>query len=155
MKTGEKLNWLSVDFIDQLENLSPGMKGKWGVMNAQQMVEHMSYSFRQANGKDKKKLLTPADNLERMRTFMLSEKPFKENTKNIELPEIPGPVLKSSMKAAIAELRTEMNDFIEYYKSNPENKLMNPFFGELDFEEWVHLLHKHTMHHAKQFGLIE
>ena len=57
MNTSEKLNWLSKDFIELLASLSPEMKGRWGVMNAHQMVEHMSYSLRQANGKENKKLL--------------------------------------------------------------------------------------------------
>ena len=154
MDPNHKLNWLTIDFIEMLFNLSPEAKGKWGVMNAQQMVEHMSYSVRQANGKDKKVLLTPSENLERIRSFMLSDKPFRENTKNIELPEIPDPALQPSMQDAIAELSSELVDFFDLYKQNPTHKLMNPFFGELNYEEWVHLLHKHAMHHARQFGLV-
>ena len=46
--------WLTIDFIELLNGLSPDSTGKWGVMNAHQMVEHMGYSVRQANGKDKK-----------------------------------------------------------------------------------------------------
>lgn len=155
MEMNEKLNWLTHSFIELIEKLSAEDKGSWGVMNAQQMVEHMSYSVRQANGKDKRKLLTPMENLERMRTFMLSDKPFKENTKNSELPAVPYPVRQSSMADAIAELKKEMDDFISYYKLNPGGKLMNPFFGEMNFDEWVHLLHKHATHHAKQFRLVE
>ena len=155
MSTQEKLMWLTIDFIELLNGLSPDSTGKWGVMNAHQMVEHMSYSVRQANGKDKKILLTPSENLEKIRAFMLSEKPFRENTKNIELPEIPDPPLQPGMNAAIAELNKELTDFIEFYKLNPDVKFMNPFFGELNFNEWVHLLHKHAMHHARQFGLLE
>ena len=155
MDTNEKLTWLTIDFIEMLAKLVPEQKGSWGVMNAQQMVEHMSYSVRQANGKDKKILLTPMENLERMRVFMLSEKPFKENTKNIELAEIPSPVIQTSMQDAITELKMELSDFIEYYKKDPGQKLMNPFFGEMNFEEWTHLLHKHATHHAGQFGLVE
>lgn len=155
MNTSEKLNWLSKDFIELLASLSPEMKGRWGVMNAHQMVEHMSYSLRQANGKENKKLLTSSENLEKMRAFMLSDRPFKENTKNIELPEIPTPAIKSSMQESIEELKAEIIDLIEYHKSNPGIRLMNPFFGEMDFEEWIHLFHKHAIHHAKQFGLVD
>ena len=154
MDTNHKLNWLTIDLIEMLFKLDANTKGNWGLMNAQQMVEHLSAAVRQANGKDKKILLTPSENLERIRTFMLSDKPFRENTKNIELPEIPDPALQPSLKEAIAELNNELVDFVNFYKPEPAQKLMNPFFGELNYDEWVHLLHKHAMHHGRQFGLV-
>jgi hypothetical protein len=30
----------------------------------------------------------------------------------------------------------------------------NPFFGDLNFAENVHLLHKHALHHLRQFGVV-
>ena len=155
MENKEKLNWLILIFPELLEKLQPTDSGNWGKMNALQMVEHLSASVRQASGKEVKVLLTPADHLQRMRTFMLSEKPFKENTRNIEMPEDPAPAINSSMQDAIVELKLELADFLAFNQSNPQQKLMNPFFGVLDFEEWVHLLHKHAMHHARQFALID
>lgn len=152
MNTAQKINFLENDFPKFLQTLDASAKGKWGVMNAQQMVEHMSYSLRNANGKDIKKILTPAEHLPKYREFVLSDKPFKENTKNIELPETAIPVKHSSMKDAIAEMKQEWNDVKEAYKNNPAKNITNPFFGDLNFEEQVHLLYKHTMHHAKQFG---
>ena len=86
---------------------------------------------------------------------MLSDKPFRENTKNAEMPDIPIPVIKADMKEAIEELKGEFSDLSSYYHDDPSKKVMNPFFGELNFEEWVHLLHKHGRHHARQFGWEE
>jgi hypothetical protein len=154
MTTQEKLHWVQHDFISMLHTLPADAKGNWGVMNAQQMVEHMADSTRQANGKDPKKLLTPDEHLERFRSFMLSDKPFKENTKNAELPDIPLPVKTSGMNEAIAEFKAEINDFIRHFQNDEMKELMNPFFGALNYEQWIHLLHKHAQHHAKQFGLI-
>ena len=155
MTTESKLNWLVNDFIKLLETLSAEQKGNWGVMKAQQMVEHMSYSVRHANGRDIKTLLTPPENLERIRAFALSDREFRENTKNIELPETALPLSNPSMTAAIEELKTELKEFKNYFQQNKDATLMNPFFGELNFEQWVHLLHKHAMHHARQFNLID
>ncbi len=152
MSTEEKISFLENDFPKFLQTLDANAKGKWGVMNAQQMVEHMSYSLRNANGKSPKNIVTPSEHLPKYREFMLSYKPFKENTKNIELPDIPPPVKQSSMNDAIAEMKQEWNDVKEAYKSNPEKTITNPFFGDLNFEEQIHLLHKHAMHHARQFG---
>ena len=31
----------------------------------------------------------------------------------------------------------------------------NPIFGDLDFAANVQLLHKHALHHLRQFGLVD
>jgi hypothetical protein len=59
-----------------------------------------------------------------------------------------------TMKEAIAELQMEIDDFFRIYSQAPGLRNTSPFFGELNFEEQVHLLHKHAMHHARQFGLM-
>lgn len=134
--------------------LNSNDRGKWGVLNAQQMVEHLSDSVRIANGKRKEQLITQAENLERVRTFMLSDKPFKENTKNVQMPDIPVPAVKLSMHEAVEELRAELQDFIKAFEGDTTKTITNPFFGELNFEEWTHLLNKHFEHHCRQFNLV-
>jgi hypothetical protein len=59
------------------------------------------------------------------------------------------------MNESISELEDEIQAFFTYYKTKPEAVVMNPFFGELNYEKWVALLYKHCLHHAKQFGLIQ
>ena len=86
---------------------------------------------------------------------MMSERPFRENTPNQLLPDVPPQARHSSMKDAVAELQSEIDDFFDVYASQPQLRNVSPFFGNLNFEEQVHLLHKHAMHHARQFGLVE
>ena len=57
------------------------------------------------------------------------------------------------MTDAIAELQIEIDYFFEVYNGKPELRMTNPFFGNLNYEEQVQLLHKHATHHARQFGL--
>ncbi len=154
MSHSEKLNFISNTVPNLLLQLSAEAKGKWGVLNAQQMVEHLSDSVRIANGKRPEKLITPAENLERVRSFMLSDKAFKENTKNVQMPDIPIPTVKENMQQAIDELNIELQDFIKAFENNPLDTIMNPFFGDLNFEEWTHLLNKHFQHHCRQFNLL-
>ncbi len=153
METKEK--FIQTGFLALLQNLNPKAKGKWGVMNAQEMVEHMSYAFRQANGKDRYELVTAEENVERMQAFVRSDKEFKPGTKNVLLPEIAIPAQKASMKDSIEELKMEIADFFFYFKQHPNSVLMNPFFGELNYEMWIALLYKHCLHHAKQFDLLK
>ena len=58
------------------------------------MIEHFGGdAVRNANGRLKiDTIVTPPENLERMREFMMSDKPFKENTKNPLLGEEPAPL---------------------------------------------------------------
>lgn len=154
MTHSDKLNFISNTVPNLLLQLTSETRGKWGVLNAQQMVEHLSDSVRIANGKRKEILLTAAENLERVRAFMLSDKPFKENTKNVQMPDVPVPTIKGNMQDAIDELKTELHDFINAFEKDHSRTITNPFFGELNFEEWTHLLNKHFEHHCRQFSLI-
>jgi len=45
--------------------------------------------------------------------------------------------------------------FYLYLATNPAKTLMNPMFGELNYEQQISILYKHTRHHLKQFGLID
>lgn len=150
----DNLAFLKTEFPKLVSRLSPEMKGTWGVLNAQQMVEHMADSVRIATGKDNQSLHTPAEHLEKYKAFAMSDKEFKPNTKNALMDETPPAIRHSGMESAISEYVSEVNDFISYFEKHPGTTLTNPFFGELNFQEWITLLHKHAVHHCKQFGLL-
>ncbi len=65
----------------------------------------------------------------------------------------PLSVRNLSIVDAIIELEKELMDFEKLYSANPLTIITNPFFGDLNFEEWIQLLHKHAIHHLKQFGV--
>jgi hypothetical protein len=115
------------------------------------MAEYISYT----NGKRKMTLITPAEQLPAYRNFMLSEKEFRPNTPNALIGGKTKPVEMKSIAEAITAVRKEIDEFENYWKDKTEeHTLTNSFFGELNFEQQVHLLHKHSTHHLKQFGLI-
>lgn len=149
-----KLEFLKTGFPNLLHTLKPDAKGNWGVLNGIQMVEHMTYSVHFATGQQGTKIMTPADRLETSKSFAMSDKEFKPNTKNTMMAEIPEPAKNATMQEAIKEFENEVAAFINYFENNKGTTLTNPFFGELNFEEWTHLLSKHAMHHCKQFGLL-
>jgi hypothetical protein len=106
-----------------------------------------------ANGKDIYQLVTPLDKLPVVRDFMLSDKEFRPNTKNSLMGDSPDPVKHQNIQDSLNELQQELADFKKHFEDNPNTTLTNPFFGELNFEQWTHLLHKHAIHHLKQFGV--
>jgi hypothetical protein len=148
-----KLEFIKFEMLPLFKKLSPDAKPDWGVMNAQQMVEHFSETMRYANGKTKLPLYTPEEHLPKLRSFMLSEKPFRENTKNPMISNIPAAVMHSTLEDAFEELENEVNNFITAFENNEDLVTQNPIFGTLTYAENVHLVHKHAMHHLKQFGL--
>jgi hypothetical protein len=150
----EQLTFVQNELPKLFGKLTPETKGAWGVLGAQGMVEHMADSIREATGKLTLTVLTPADKVEGAKSFMMSDKPFKENTKNIKMAETPAPLRLANLTEAIAEYNSEVLDFIAYFKGKEETTLPNSFFGNLNFAEWTHLFHKHGMHHCKQFGLV-
>jgi hypothetical protein len=91
--------------------------------------------------------------LERSYLFLLSEKPFRPNTKNPILSETPPPPRHPDKASALAELERELDDFHRSFAEHPGRRTSNPIFGELNYEEQVQLLHKHFGHHLRQFGL--
>ncbi len=151
----EKENFLRTRFVPLLQQLNPATPPRWGKMNVQQMIEHFGGdAIRNASGRLKiDKILTPPENLQRMRDFMMSEKPFKENTINPLMGEKPAPLRYKTVQAAIGALQQELILFFEAFEKNPQLITRNPFFGDLNFEENVQLLYKHALHHLRQFGV--
>ena len=149
-----KEQFLKEEYIPLLQQLSDNEVGLWGVLTPQGMIEHMTDAFGNAHGRITLTLQTPEAILPRIRAFALSETPFKENTKNALMSEEPAPLRNNSITEAILELEKEVKSFFDFYQNNPNHTEMNPFFGEFNYEEWLHLLHKHANHHLKQFNLV-
>lgn len=148
-----KIDFLKNEYCKLLSNLDADAPRKWGKMNVQQMIEHMSYSFRIANGRLPMEILTPAENIDRMQAFLASEKPMRENTPNPLLPDEPPAAVHATKDDAIAELKSEIDFFFEVFEKEADKTLKNAFFGVLNFEQQVQLLYKHSTHHLRQFGV--
>lgn len=151
----EKENFLRTRLVTYLQRIDPVTPPRWGKMSVQHMIEHYAAdAVRNASGRlVAEKILTPPEQLQRMREFMMSDKPFKENTRNPLLAEDPPPLHFKTVQAAIGALQQELIFFFEAYEKNPSLVIRNPFFGDLNFEENVQLLYKHALHHLRQFGV--
>jgi hypothetical protein len=149
----EKALFLRNDFIELLSKLDPATPRKWGKMNVQQMIEHMSDYVRIASGKTPTSIVTAEEHLPRMQAFLESEKKMRENTPNHLLPDEPAAVRHTTVAAAINELQQEIIYFFLIFESDKAKTLNNPFFGVLNFQQQVQLLYKHSTHHLRQFGV--
>ncbi|MBC7508356.1 MAG: hypothetical protein H7320_06350, partial [Ferruginibacter sp.] len=106
----EKENFLRTKLVACLQRLDPATPPRWGKLSVQQMIEHYAGdAVRNASGRLKiDKILTPPENLIRMREFMISDKLFKENTKNPLMDEEPAPLRYKTVQGAVGELQQEL-----------------------------------------------
>jgi len=151
----EKENFLRTRLVRYMQQLDPATPPRWGKMSVQQMIEHYAGdAVRNASGRLRiEKIMTTPERLPAMREFMMSEKPFKENTKSPVLPEEPTPLKKHTKEGAIGKLQEELIHFFEAFEKNPGLITTHPVFGELNFEENIQIMHKHALHHLRQFGV--
>ena len=152
----DKYRFVKNEFLLLLDGLPAEATGKWGKMNAQQMVEHLTAMFKISSGKLKMPLVTPEEHLPKFKEFLMSEKEFRENTKApLQIvPEEPLPLRNANMQDAFKVLETSVQEYFAFFAEDDEKKSLHPVFGELNFAEWIQLHHKHVTHHLKQFGLI-
>jgi Protein of unknown function (DUF1569) len=152
----QKLNFITREYLPLLKNLPGNTAGKWGKMNAQQMVEHIAAFFYVSAGKIKFDLVTPIEHLPKYREFLFSDKEFRENTKApvSVIGEEALPMRYATMNEALENLSKSITAFENYFKDDVEKKTLHPVFGELNFEEWVLLHYKHVAHHLRQFGVM-
>lgn len=151
----QKLSFLENDLFSLLADIKQDSVAKWGKMNAQQMVEHLSDFFNVSTEKIIFPVVTPEEHLPKFKEFILSDKQFRENTKapGSVLGEEPLATRCTDMEAAQQQLKRCVQNFITYFQTQPGKITNHPVFGPLDFEEWVLLHYKHVTHHLRQFGI--
>jgi hypothetical protein len=154
MTARQKLTFIQYTFIQKLRELDPNTKALFGKMNLHQMIEHVSYAMQVAYGKIPVDAINKDEVAEKAYRWMMEDKPFKENTPNALLPDEPIATTTATIGDAIDNLEDDIQAFVDYYKAEPGRKVLNAFFGELDYYEQVQLLYKHTRHHLAQFGAL-
>ncbi|MCL4117513.1 UNVERIFIED_CONTAM: hypothetical protein GTU68_041471 [Idotea baltica] len=139
-----------------LNALKEDAKPKWGIMSPQHMIEHLEYTYRIASGEIQDfEVATPEKILEKVHHSLYNYNPFPKGSdfpllKKGELADLQHENLTDS----ISKFVKARQDYLDYFKENPEAKLNNLVFGEMNKYEWYLLERKHLNHHFEQFGLI-
>ncbi|HEX9825443.1 MAG TPA: phenylacetic acid degradation bifunctional protein PaaZ [Flavobacteriaceae bacterium] len=140
-----------------LNKLTEDTKPKWGTLTPQHMIEHLEYTYRIASGEIQDfEISTPEKYLEKVHAslynyeklpreydFPLAEKSEIENIKH------------ESLEAAKSKMMEARQQYLEYFKANPEAMTKNVVFGELNRYEWYLMERKHLNHHFEQFNLLD
>ncbi len=152
----EKEQFINETFPALLQQANSDITPKWGKMDFQQMLEHVADFFQVSTQKQHYPLVSPPEHMPKLKEFLMSDKPFRENTKapTSIIGEEPLPYRYASVDEAMQEVIAEVNYFFQLYADEPEMTAVHPVFGELNYEEWVRLHYKHVTHHLRQFGLL-
>lgn len=149
----DKIRFLKQELVPLIQRIPADTQPAWGKMSLHHMVEHLAASVRIAGGQ----LVVPGTpdtaSWERNRAFLMTEKPFRENTRNPFLPETTLPLRHHTLAAAINDLQAALIQFFHVFAIAPDKKVQNLNFGDLGYAEQVQLLYKHAVHHLRQFGV--
>ena len=141
-------------FPAALGELEPGTPPLWGGMTAQQMAEHLLWSFRCSTGAIVLPCATPETLLERVKRFLHDDRPMARGIMNPVLKEGLPTLEYPGLAVAVAALRAEVDAFLWHRREEPDAVHMHPVFGPLSGEEWERSHFKHCHHHMQQFGVI-
>jgi hypothetical protein len=145
-----------IKLFDILSQLQAGYKPMFGAMTPQHMVEHLAFVVCFSNGKDPQQHHYPTDKEQKIKAFVIgADKEMPIGFNSPVLPTDGLPKLKhQNLIAAIENLKTELNDFDNYFLGHPTVRPVNPTMGELNYYEWVRFHNRHFTHHFKQFNLL-
>jgi hypothetical protein len=148
-------DFIYVRFPEYLDKLTADTTPLWGLMNAQQMVEHLESVVSVSNGRHEAKPSADAERLayRKMRYFD-KDVPMPRSMRVDFVPETPHPPRYPNIEVAKTHLLQQMARFDDYYIEHPGLTAMHPVLGILNYNEWVETHARHFRHHLQQFGLI-
>ena len=140
-------------FLEILENLDEKKSASWGKMTSQRMIEHLSDCIYMSCGIGNHELLIPEEKIKGMQAFLISD---KEMPQNIQVPfaKENTPLRNTDIELALDEFTMAWVDFEEMYSEDSKKTALHPYYGNLNYEQWLLLHSKHFTHHFTQFGLV-
>lgn len=129
---------------------------KWGSLTAQHMIEHLEYTYKIASGEIQDfEISTPEKILEKVHATLYN---YKKMPQEYDFPLRERSEMEKLRYGNLEEAQVKLLEarkvYLTYFKENPEAKLKNVVFGELNRYEWYLMERKHLNHHFEQFNLI-
>ena len=145
--------FLKEQYIPLLEKINPNQVPLWGKMSYQHMLEHMMLAFKVSSQHEPVACIHEPERVAKMQAFLLTDIPFKENTKSPLLGATLEPLIYTSIEVALQQLKEAMSTYFNQYAIQEDVLVFHPIFGTLDKQLNDALLYKHAVHHLKQFGV--
>jgi len=156
-KKQEVLTEMTEDKINAcLSALKEDAKPEWGMMTPQHMIEHLEYTYKIASGEIQDfEIATPLTILDKVHNSLWNYDKFPKNSQFPQLEkDTLEPLKHADLATAIDKFKAQREKYLAFFKENPEAKLKNLVFGELNKYESYLLERKHLNHHFEQFHLL-
>ena len=149
-----KKEFLTSDVMELLKKLKSETEPAFGLMTAQHMVEHLSWTLKGCSKRVGEVENPPTKGQLGFQKFIkkgaiLQHRPSDKTT--ADLPELK----YGNLEKAIEQVMVAVERFYTHFEANPGFKCYNKFFGELDFDQLELFNYNHYRFHLWQFGLIE
>jgi oxepin-CoA hydrolase/3-oxo-5,6-dehydrosuberyl-CoA semialdehyde dehydrogenase len=139
-----------------LGKLKEDTKPLWGSMTAQHMVEHLEYTYRIKAGQIQDfEVSTPEKYIEKVQASLYNYEPMPRSydfplAEKAKMDQLKHPDLETAKK----EMLEAREEYLQYFKDNPEAVTKNAVFGTIGKYDAYLLERKHLNHHFSQFELI-
>jgi len=135
----------------RIDKLSPETKPQWGVMNASQMLAHLSvaYDVIFSDRKPRYNFFMKLMMKWVIKGIVVGDKPYKKNSRTAPNFLIAD---EREFETEKSKLLDHLNKVQQQGSSHYDGK-ENPSFGPLTVNEWNNLFYKHLDHHLRQFGV--
>ncbi|MEL6810878.1 MAG: phenylacetic acid degradation bifunctional protein PaaZ [Bacteroidota bacterium] len=140
-----------------LANLTEDAQPQWGDISAQNMIEHLEYTYRIASGQIQDfEIATPEKILEKVHATLYN---YKKMPQGYDFPLAERSEISKTKHPDLATAKEKMlearEEYLEYFKNDGEKRTNNVVFGPLNRFEWYLLERKHLNHHFEQFNLLD
>ena len=155
MTISSKRDFLKIELLNILEDLTPETEGNFGLMTPQHMVEHLTLTIKTtAKEYSGQRENPPTRGQLGFQKFIkngsaLQHKPSDKTKADLQ------PLKYNSLAEAVSHMPEAIQRFYAFWDANPDHSPYSSFMGEVSFED-IELFHyMHLRFHFWQFGLIE
>jgi hypothetical protein len=138
------------ELIGRIDSLTPTAQARWGKMNAEQMVAHLTDALKLATGELTAKPKKMIFRYPPFRQFVAYLMPIPKGA-----PTLPELRRRESDAGTLAQNRAELARVLRDIASRSAQKEWpeHPAFGNLGRRAWGVLGYRHADHHLRQFGV--
>lgn len=152
--TKSKKEFLINDVKELLKKLNPDSEPAFGLMTAQHMVEHLSWTLKGCTKRVGEVENPPTKGQLGFQRFIEKGAIFEHRPSDKTKADLPA--LKfENLEHAIEQVVVAIERFYAHFEANPDFKCYNKFFGELNFEQLELFNYNHYKFHLWQFDLNE
>lgn len=139
-----------------LDKLTETSKAQWGSLTPQEMIEHLEYTYKIASGEIQNfEIATPEKILEKVHATLYN---YDKMPRSYDFPLAEKSEIKKAkhenLEVAKAKMLEAREQYVSFFKQNPDAIIKNVVFGPLKRYEWYLLERKHLNHHFEQFNLL-